>query len=803
MLTALLRAVLLVCAFVVSAPLVLLAQTNGRSLNMELLDQLNPDTSSGLHSACWGYTAPDGREYALLGTQRGTSIVDITETPIREVAYIWGPRSPWREMKVYRAFLYVVTESRDSGNGLQIIDLSDLPRSAHLIRTDTSIFTTAHTVTIADHYLFANGTQAAAGANGGAIILDLEPDPTRPRKVGAVTPYYFHDTFVRNDTLLGAAINNGRCDVFDIRNREAPRLITSITYPYAGTHNAELTEDGGYVVTTDEVNFTPKTLKVWDIRDPEEVLKVADFTPSPGDIIHNVHVRGRYAIIAWYTAGIRIVDLIDPRHPREVGYYDTYDGRSGSFEGVWEVFGFFSSGKVIAFDRNTGLYLLRFNFAKAGSISGVVRNQRTGDPLPGVKIDLPGRLETVTTDAAGRYYVGGVNGGETAMRIRQFGYAHWSSVVTIDGDSTADILLDPLEFYRATIRVRSDDGVDLSDFRFAIEGIVPSSGSSNGEAVVVLPRDTMFPLTVGSWGYRATVVPLSIRANGQTITITVNRGYHDNATLDLGWNYQSSDDTTTTGRWVRIVPYLGYIGSGWIHPATEPSGNPRGSIFVTGSPPIGAPPQLGDVNNGTTTLTTPLMDLSAHTDPEIRFDLWSVHYRRDSLDTDSLRIDLSNDSGATWTSLLIEADGREGWRPMAYRVASYLNPTATMLMRVRVSDLRGLSLVNCAMDNFEVTGAPTSAPRSPRADWTIRLTAIPNPAFTTTTIVVGVDIPTTQGEVSLIDLRGRLVAHLYSGAIPSGGFRIVLGQEFPSGEYLVLARTTDGREGTGRVTIVH
>ena len=44
------------------------------------------------YNDCWGYTGPDGREYALLGVDHGLSIVDITDTSqIREVAFIPGP----------------------------------------------------------------------------------------------------------------------------------------------------------------------------------------------------------------------------------------------------------------------------------------------------------------------------------------------------------------------------------------------------------------------------------------------------------------------------------------------------------------------------------------------------------------------------------------------------------------------------------------------------------------------------------------------------------------------------------------
>src|SRR5205085_9213062 len=101
-------------------------------LNMTLFDHFEPleSESHGLNSALWGYTAPDGREYALLGTYDGVHIIDITEKPIREAAYIRGPGSYWRELKVYKQYAYIVTESGDTGAGLQIVDLSALPASA-------------------------------------------------------------------------------------------------------------------------------------------------------------------------------------------------------------------------------------------------------------------------------------------------------------------------------------------------------------------------------------------------------------------------------------------------------------------------------------------------------------------------------------------------------------------------------------------------------------------------------------------------------------------------------------------------
>jgi hypothetical protein len=75
-----------------------------RTHNTTLYDTLNPGNPGAPwnYSGLTGYTAPNGREYALLGGYYGTHIIDITEKPIREVAFIEGAHSGWRELKSYR-----------------------------------------------------------------------------------------------------------------------------------------------------------------------------------------------------------------------------------------------------------------------------------------------------------------------------------------------------------------------------------------------------------------------------------------------------------------------------------------------------------------------------------------------------------------------------------------------------------------------------------------------------------------------------------------------------------------------------
>lgn len=105
-----------------------------QSYNMRLLANLNGHFNDGFYSAVWGYTAPDGSEYAILGCNAGTSFIDISDTNnIREVDYVAALHSCCREMKTYSHYAYIVGDQ--TPNGVQIVDLQYLPDSVSLVNT--------------------------------------------------------------------------------------------------------------------------------------------------------------------------------------------------------------------------------------------------------------------------------------------------------------------------------------------------------------------------------------------------------------------------------------------------------------------------------------------------------------------------------------------------------------------------------------------------------------------------------------------------------------------------------------------
>ena len=66
-------------------------------------------------SDVWGWSAPDGSEYAIVGTHLGLAFVNVTTLEL--VQTISGPRNGctkyWRDMKTYQHYLYCVSECTD------------------------------------------------------------------------------------------------------------------------------------------------------------------------------------------------------------------------------------------------------------------------------------------------------------------------------------------------------------------------------------------------------------------------------------------------------------------------------------------------------------------------------------------------------------------------------------------------------------------------------------------------------------------------------------------------------------------
>jgi choice-of-anchor B domain-containing protein len=322
--------------------------------NIDLVSNLNQYPSDG-YSDIWGYVDGSNNEYALLGVRSGTSIVNLADPQNpAEVAFIPGIFSVWRDIKVHGHHAYVITEGTGSGQGLQIIDLSQLPTSATLVNTLDTWFERAHNIFIDDGYAYIIGTNSG----GGMHILDLT-DPVNPVRTAYYTgSQYIHDVYVWNDTVVACAEDT--YDLVDVSDKSNPQLISSsAAIPGIYAHAGWMTEDKRYFIGTEEFNTVDIT--VWDLVDRTTWdLVVPEWQMPTNSTVHNLFIKGNYAHVSYYTDGYVVLDISDPLNPFLAGEYNTSD--------MWGCYPYLPSGITICSDMDEGLYVFQFNASNIAPI---------------------------------------------------------------------------------------------------------------------------------------------------------------------------------------------------------------------------------------------------------------------------------------------------------------------------------------------------------------------------------------------------------------------------------------------------
>jgi choice-of-anchor B domain-containing protein len=470
------RGWILLCALALGGP-ALRAQ-----VNTSLLGQLS--YSPNLNDI-WGYAA-GGKEYALVGTTSGTSIVDVTNpaAPV-EVVNVNGVNSIWRDLKTWGSYAYAVNEG---GGGLQVINLANLPSSAPattwtggpLPGGGSLSFSTAHNL-----FIDENGIGYIIGANfgaGGAIMVDLAANPTNPPIVGVYNANYCHDLFVRNDVMYTAEIYTGRFAIVDVSNKANPVVLATQSTPNNFTHNVWLSDDGNTLYTTDETNGAG--VAAYDISDPTDItfLDIV-YSSLSGAVPHNTFVVGDFLVTSQYKDGVTIVDASNPANLVQTGSYDTSPLSGGGFDGCWGVYPYLPSGIVLASDQQQGLFVIDVTYAGAATLSGTVTDAGTGAPIFGASVAASG-VGSTSTNLFGQYSLAVPGPGSYSVTVAAAGYDPQTVPVTVSGSTTLDVALNPGSGGGACpgYCVPSGNTVDEWISSVSIGGLINNSGDNGGYA---------------------------------------------------------------------------------------------------------------------------------------------------------------------------------------------------------------------------------------------------------------------------------------------------------------------------------
>ena len=379
-------------------------------LNYDLMGRITleeMDAEAG--NDCWGWTdSTTGREYAIMGVNNGTSFIDITDS----TSPIYLGKLPtatvdssWRDMKVYNDHVYIVSEAGD--HGLQVFNLANLRGidSEQVFSPDYTdkSFGQAHNIAINED----SGYAYIAGARTKGIYALNLSNPLAPKLELEGSQFgYSHDAQIVNykgpdqdhfgkEIYIGS--NENKVDIVDVTDKSEPKLISTFLYDHQYTHQAWLTDDHKYALLGDELDEVDSNYElkadaktrtvIIDLSDLDKPELHHDYEAETKAIDHNGYVKGTEFFLASYTAGLRVLDIlnIDQKSISEIGFFNTFidhndsglpnsttvksqdpdgdhsgkKGNSEAFNGAWSVYPFFKSENIIISDINSGLFIVK------------------------------------------------------------------------------------------------------------------------------------------------------------------------------------------------------------------------------------------------------------------------------------------------------------------------------------------------------------------------------------------------------------------------------------------------------------
>ncbi|MEL6636515.1 MAG: choice-of-anchor B family protein [Bacteroidota bacterium] len=762
-------------------------------LNMSLRSQVNYNETL---SDIWGYAA-DGREYALVGLNSGVSIIDVTDpdNPVN-LGRTQGAPSTWRDIKTWDGFAYVTNET---GGGVQVIDLRGLP--SPLTPDDYYDWTPelgGGNVLRSCHNIFIDedgyGYLAGCNANGGGmLIIDFFSSPGTPELVSFGPSTYSHDVYTRDNIMYSSEINDGRLALYDVSNKINPVLINTQITPANFTHNAWLSDDGQTIFTTDERGGAP--IAAYDISDPSDIREIDRFRPlmtlGEGVIPHNVHVWEDWLIISYYTDGCIIADAKRPDNLIEVGNFDTFIPNTTGFDGVWGVYPFLPSRTILASDIGNGLYVLTPNYVRACWLEGLVVNKLNGSALAGVRVSIESdELNAADSDFSGRFQTGLAQAGTFDVVFEKEGFRTATIPVTFENGVLRELTVELEPELALTGRVTDAQTnealpfaqVSLLDLNTGTE--LNSQADADGRYALGGFLSGDFELVVGAWGYDYGGQRLAI-SSSRDLDFALERGFFDDFVFDYGW-----ENTVQAGKgnWERGEPVGTGFGSMLANPEFDLTNDWGQQCYVTGN--LEGPPGDHDVDNGTTTLRSPVMDLSEMDDPILEYYFWFFNAPSTGPATDFMTVTVDN--GSEVVELEVYRDSESDWRgPEQFELARWIEITSTMSISFAVSEVEGASFVEGGLDGFAIyDGDRSQLSEGGATDW--QLTARPSAFAHSTTIDYQLSPTLASPQLLVFDALGRQIERRALGSTLG---TVVLGADYPAGWYTVQL-VAEGKKST-------
>ncbi len=686
------------------------------NFNLSLVSQYSfPQEASDI----WGYVDSTGIEYAIIGLNRGTSVLSLEDPSFPELLVtIPGASSIWRDMKSWKQYVYVVADR--GTDGLLIIDMENAPDEINWtfwndtisINENKAPLNRCHNV-----YIDEKGILYLAGCNqhasGAILMFDLKPDPLNPTFLGPTDFNYAHDVFARGDTVYSSQIILGQLAIFDTKDKQNPILMGSAETSLRFTHNLWPSDDGKYLFSTDE---RPNgRVDAYDITNMEDIIRLDEFLPldvkGKGTIPHNVHYKDGYLIVSWYTSGCVVVDAHRPSNLVQVGSYDTFLGPDGGFNGAWGAYPWLPSGLVLVSDIQSGLFVLQPEYKRASYLEGIVRDTITGLPINGATIKILGtRPNEANSNFSGEYKTGIAEQGRFEVVFTHPNYFDktvWVDMVQAEitflevgmiplgNPVTAELLfVDTLQQPLEGVKVW------FSHPFYYFEGVSDSSGR-----VSTLVYEGSYTLYAGKWAYENKILEEVSFPLGLDSAILLKGAYEDDFEVDLGWTVKPG---ASKGEFERGIPEATFYNSKMANPGFASPQSTGPYCYVTGAP-AGDSPQDFNLEGGKTEFKSPAMDLTGYRDAALSFDYWFFNDLIDSF-PENVEFKVVAFDGEKYFEILKTKSSASQWKtfgPVSLKNFFEYDDKSIEIIFV-ASDYYPFALVEAAVDRFKIVDLPLS-----------------------------------------------------------------------------------------------
>lgn len=243
------------------------------------------------------------------------------------------------------------------------------------------------------------------------------------------------------------------------------------------------------------------------------------------------------------------------------------------------------------------------------------------------------------------------------------------------------------------------------------------------------------------------------------------------------WQEGLSSDNNSTGDWVIDIPMGSY--SDGIIVQTDVQTTPGGIACALTGNATSTTAGIGenDVDDGHTTLVSPVFDLSGYTNPLFTYQKWYTNNPPSGANprADWWQVQISED-GNNWQYVENTLAGERNWRRFSFRVSDYISLTSNFKIRFIASDsthvgqyLDGGSLIEAAIDDLKLyeEGLDNSSVEENNINY---FTVFPVPAKEYFTI----SYELKQNEnvsIELFSSSGQLVKTINEGKVSTGFHR--------------------------------